>query len=56
MTVYIDDILVYTKGTHKQYWIAVNEVLDRIAAEGLCLDIKKSAFGTKEVMYLGYIL
>ena len=56
VTAYMDDILVYTKGTLEQHWIAVNEVLDRIAAEGLRLDIKKSAFGTKEVMYLGYIL
>ena len=56
VTAYMDDILVYTKGILEQHWIAVNEVLDRITAEGLRLDIKKSAFGTKEVMYLGYIL
>ena len=56
VTAYMDDILVYTKGTLEQHWIAVNEDLDRIAAEGLCLDIKTSAFEMKEVLYLGYIL
>jgi len=52
----MDDILVYTKETKEEHWVAIKEVLDRIAAEDLSLDLEKSMFGVKEVPYLRYMV
>ena len=55
-TAYMDDILVYTKGSKDEHWKAVREVLARLGAEDLRLDLNKSAFAVKEISYLGFIV
>ena len=54
--VYIDDILVITKGSYEQHLIAVKNVLKILQEAGMQLNIDKSYFAKTEVEYLGYII
>ena len=54
--VYIDDILIITKGTFEQHFEAVKTVLEKILKVDMQLNIDKSYFATIEVDYLGYII
>jgi transposase InsO family protein len=56
VTAYLDDILVYTSGSRRDHMARVQMVLDRLWKAGLHIDLKKCAFATKEVKYLGYIV
>ncbi|CCE32194.1 uncharacterized protein CPUR_06054 [Claviceps purpurea 20.1] len=55
-TAYLDDVLIYTGGSKKDHMAKVREVLGRLRAAGLHLDIKKCEFGVKEVKYLGFVV
>ena len=54
--VYIDDILVITKGTFEQHLKAVQQVLEKLIEVGMQINVDKSFFATTEVDYLGYII
>ena len=54
--VYIDDILIITKGTFEQHLEAVKEVLIKLEKVGMQLNVDKSYFATIKVDYLDYII
>ena len=54
--VYLDDILVFTKGTLKQHIEDVRKVLTRLRKFSLLVKGEKCEFHKKEVSYLGSIL
>ena len=54
--VYIDDILIITKGTFEQHMEAVKEVLVKLLNVSIQLNVDKSHFETTKVDYLGYII
>ena len=54
--VYIDDILVITKGTFEQHLQVVEKVLEKLLKVGMQINVDKSFFATVEVNYLGYII
>jgi hypothetical protein len=53
---YIDDILIYTDGTLEDHRSKVNSVLQRLAKNGLRLDINKCEFEVQRCKYLGLII
>ncbi|GAB7357806.1 hypothetical protein MBLNU459_g0793t2 [Dothideomycetes sp. NU459] len=55
--VYLDDILIYTHDESVEtHWRAVCAVLDRLRRAELFVNLKKCAFLTKEVAFLGFII
>ncbi len=54
-TVYLDDILIYSKNK-KEYIEYVNKVLAALEKAGLLVDILKCEFHVKETRYLGLII
>ena len=50
--VYIDNILVITKGSYEQHLQAVKNVLEKLKEAGMQLNINKSHFATVAVDYL----
>ena len=54
--VYIDDILVITKGSYEQHLYAVRKVLEKLRDAGMQLNLEKSYFAKESVEYLGYII
>ena len=54
-TVYLDDILIYSKDLieHELY---IHKVLDRLRAVGLQVDIKKLEFKVTRTKYLRFII
>jgi len=54
--VYIDDLLVITKGDWQDHLQKLSQVFDRLSEVGLKVNIKKSFFGQTEVEYLGYMI
>ena len=54
--VYIDDILVITKGSYEQHLQAVEKVLRKLSEAGMQLNIDKSFFAKDQVDYLGYVI
>ena len=54
--VYIDDILVITKGTYQDHLKVVELTLTKLEKVGMQLNVDKSFFATHEVDYLGYII
>ena len=54
--VYIDDILVITKGSYEQHLQTVEKVLEKLQEAEMQLNIDKSHFATVVVDYLGYII
>ena len=54
--VYINDLLIITKGSYKQHLEAVAEVLKRLMEVVMQLHVDKSHFAKQSVEYLGYIV
>jgi len=53
---YIDDILIFTKGSKEQHLKDVETVLLRVKEKGIVISKKKSKICQKEIEYLGIIL
>ena len=56
VTAYMDDILIYTKGSREEHLKVVKEVFRRLEKASLKLDLEKSQFMVKEVTCLGFII
>jgi predicted aspartyl protease len=56
VSVYIDDVLIYTDGSLEDHRNKVKLVMQRLNQAGLQLDINKCEFEQKQVKYLGYII
>lgn len=54
--VYLDDIVVYTRGGIEQHVLELACVLERLAVAGLTLKLKKCVFATRQMEYLGHEL
>ena len=54
--VYIDDVLVVTKGTYQDHLEKLKTVLERMRSKGIQLEPKKSYFCQTQVEYLGYLI
>ncbi|KAE9036535.1 hypothetical protein PR002_g7031 [Phytophthora rubi] len=54
--VYLDDIIVYTRGGIERHVVELACVLERLAEAGLTLKLKKCVFATQRTEYLGYEL
>ncbi|CCE30417.1 uncharacterized protein CPUR_04265 [Claviceps purpurea 20.1] len=52
----VDDLLIYSSDSKDDHVRKTREVLRRLQAAGLYLDIKKCNFGVTEVKYLGFIV
>jgi hypothetical protein len=52
--VYIDDLLVLTKGSYEDHLEKLDEVLKRLEKAGLKVNAKKSFFAREELEYLGF--
>ena len=56
VVVYLDDILIFVKGSLAQHVNHVKEVLRRLQARTMKLKLSKCQFHKKEVEFLGYIV
>lgn len=54
--VYLDDIVVFTKGSVERHVVEVANVLERLASAGLSLKLKKCSFASESMEYLGHML
>ena len=54
--VYLDDILIYTKGPGQPHVEAVHWVLDQLRKHSLFANLKKCWFDQDEVCFLGYVV
>ena len=54
--IYIDDILLITKGTFDEHIALLRKVLDRCRTSKLLVNLRKSKFFGDEFAYLGFIL
>ncbi|KAE9118319.1 hypothetical protein PF010_g8269 [Phytophthora fragariae] len=54
--VYLDDIVIYTRGGIERHVLEVACVLERLSAAGLTLKLKKCMFATQRMEYLGHEL
>ena len=54
--VYLDDILIITKGIYKDHLRHLNKVLMRLTKAGLQVNLPKSKLAIQECEYLGYWL
>lgn len=54
--VYLDDIVVFTRGGIERHVVELATVLERLSAAGLTLKLKKCVFATKSMGYLGHEL
>ncbi|KAE9031891.1 hypothetical protein PR001_g10851 [Phytophthora rubi] len=54
--VYLDDIVVFTRGGIERHIVELATVLERLSAAGLTLKLKKCMFATKSMEYLGHEL
>jgi hypothetical protein len=52
----LDDILIMTKGSYKDHLQKVAEVLKRLQAAGLQVNLPKGKIAFQELEYLGYWL
>jgi hypothetical protein len=53
---YIDDVLIYSNGSRKDYENKVKGIVRKLGAAGLYLDVDKSEFSVKKTKYLGFII
>lgn len=53
---YMDDVIIYTDGDLDDHYDKVRQVIRRMNAAGLKIDLDKCAFGVSEVKYLGFII
>ena len=56
VSVYVDDIIIYSNSSIADHRRKVNKVLSKLQEAGLQYDIKKSEFEQYAVKYLGYIV
>jgi hypothetical protein len=54
--VYLDDIVVFTRGGLERHLVQLATVLQRLADAGLTLKLKKCVFATRQMEYLGHEL
>ena len=54
--VYVDDIIIYTKGTFTEHMDHICAVLDRLSKAGLRLKPSKCEFLKSSVLYLGHVI
>ncbi|KAE8973239.1 hypothetical protein PR002_g26257 [Phytophthora rubi] len=54
--VYLDDIVVYTRGGIERHVVELATVLERLSAAGLTLKLKKCVFAATSMEYLGHEL
>jgi len=54
--VYLDDLLIITRGNFEDHLDKLRQVLQRLQDAGLRVNADKSIFGSDEVEYLGYVL
>eukprot|EP00644_Phytophthora_capsici_P012946 jgi/Phyca11/100779/e_gw1.5.193.1 len=54
--VYLDDIVVFTKGNVERHMVEVANVLERLSSAGLSLKLKKCSFVAESMEYLGHTL
>jgi hypothetical protein len=53
---YLDDIIIWSKGTLKDHSEKVNKVLNKLKAAGLTVNPEKVKFACKEIKLLGFIV
>ncbi len=56
LQVFIDDLLIITRGTLHDHLFKIEAVLTRLHDDGLKVNVAKSFFCTHEIEYHGYIL
>ncbi len=56
MSVYLDDILICTKGEGKEHIEAVQQVLEHFWKYSLYAKLKKCRFYQEKMRFLGYIV
>ena len=54
--VYLDDIIIYSRGNFEQHVLHIAMVCRRLRDAGLSLKLSKCKFATEEVEYLGHVL
>eukprot|EP00644_Phytophthora_capsici_P004470 jgi/Phyca11/110949/e_gw1.19.90.1 len=54
--VYLDDIVIYTRGGIERHILELACVLERLSRAGLTLKLKKCVFATETMEYLGHEL
>ena len=55
--IYMDDILIWSKeGEWEHHKKLLREVLDKLIAAGITVNLAKSKFGRKETVYLGHVI
>jgi len=54
--IYIDDLLIYTKGSFDEHLQAVDEALSRLQSKNMAVNAEKTFWAVKEVDYLGFRL
>ncbi|GMF80467.1 unnamed protein product [Phytophthora fragariaefolia] len=54
--VYLDDIVIYTRGSVQKHLVQLAAVLARLSAAGLSLKLKKCVFVARSMEYLGHEL
>ena len=52
----MDDVLIYLSGSKTEHKAKVKQIVQRLGAAGLHLDIGKSKFSVKTTKYLGFII
>ena len=55
IVIYLDDILIYSE-TEKKHSDYLNQILKALNQEKLFSNLKKCAFFTKEIIFLGYFV
>ena len=53
---YLDDVMIYTKGTLERYWKAVEKVLRCLIENNLAVNLAKSKFHVHETTFLRFII
>ena len=53
---YMDDILIWSDGDYLDHMTKVSQILAKLKAAGLKLDLGKCEFAVKEVKYLGFVI
>ena len=56
MTVYLDNILIFIKGSREEYIKDIKKILRKLKEEDIILKLKKYKFFKEEIKYLGYII
>lgn len=54
--IYLDDIVVFTRGGLERHLVQLASVLERLSVAGLTLKLKKCVFATQKMEYLGHEL